>query len=312
MKKIAAAFEICDVDGSGFLDFKEIQEFIFYTIRLAKSSSGSMSETEEKQLKLIAYATTKDLYNKIDLNGDEKITLEEFLIWHKGTGILEESEKEGAKAIREAKMSEGKNRGLIPRSEEEKKQKREQFQNELDDGSYLKTIEEIRALIPFDKVPIATAVQLIIDTFETRNCDYKKFLSYLSKLVEITQISGRENIPKIAQRLFNTLDNNKNGLLDIAELGTGLGLLCGGTIIEKLKAGYDLYDEDNNGHLDFRETTNFMTGFFRIICTNPPPSLKTVPAEKLAIVLALKCFEELNTPLDGAIEFAQFRDWFKQ
>jgi Ca2+-binding EF-hand superfamily protein len=40
-EKIGAAFAVCDTDGSGFLDFKEIQAFIFYTIRLAQSNSGS-------------------------------------------------------------------------------------------------------------------------------------------------------------------------------------------------------------------------------------------------------------------------------
>jgi Ca2+-binding EF-hand superfamily protein len=312
-EKVRAAFIICDVDGSGFLDFKEIQNFIFYTIRLAQSNSGSMSETEEKQLKLIAYATAKDLFGKMDLNGDDKITVEEFLIWHKGSGgAIDSGDKEGAKVMREAKITEGKTKGKIAYSEDEKAEKRQQVTFEIEEGGYLKTIDEIRELIPFDQIPISTAVQLIISTFETRSCDYKKFTLYLTKLVEITKISGRENIPKIAQKLFTTLDGNKNGILDIAELGTGLGLLCGGTQVEKIKAGYDLYDEDNSGFLDFAETTNFMIGFFKIVCMNPPPSLKSVPAEKLGVVLALKCFEELGQQLDGKVGFAEFRDWFKQ
>jgi Ca2+-binding EF-hand superfamily protein len=308
-EKIGAAFIICDRDGSGFLDFREIQDFIFYTIRLSQSSASNMTESQEKHLRTIAYATSKDLFTKMDLNGDEKVSLEEFLAWHKGS---DSAEKEGVKIIREAKIAEAKLRGKIPLNEEEKAQKREKIQTELDEASYFQTIEEIRNYIPLDKVPISTAVQLIVDTFESRNCDYKKFLAYLTKLIEISKITGKEHVPKVAQKLFNALDSNKNGLLDIAELGTGLGLLCGGTQIEKIKAGYDLYDEDNSGFLDFRETTNFMTGFFKIVCLNPPPSLSSVSAEKLGTVLALKCFEDMNQPLEGKVGFSDFSHWLKQ
>jgi len=54
-EKIAAAFMVCDKDNSGFLDFKEVENLIFNTIRLTKKSDGDLAK--------IAYATALDLFN---------------------------------------------------------------------------------------------------------------------------------------------------------------------------------------------------------------------------------------------------------
>lgn len=122
-EKIAAAFMVCDKDNSGFLDFKEVENLIFNTIRLTRKSEGDLAK--------IAYATTVDLFSvrtkdlenndqTIDLNKDDKISFEEFMSWYSGSLTLEE--KEGLKQIRMAKIEDLKKRGLVPLSKEVYKQ----------------------------------------------------------------------------------------------------------------------------------------------------------------------------------------------
>jgi len=63
----------------------------------------------------IAFATTQDLFNTIDLNHDEKISIDEFLIWYQTSGgEIDTEELERAKALREAKMRELAKRGAAP------------------------------------------------------------------------------------------------------------------------------------------------------------------------------------------------------
>lgn len=38
-EKISAAFQICDKDGSGFLDMDEIENFLLSTMRMANNKS---------------------------------------------------------------------------------------------------------------------------------------------------------------------------------------------------------------------------------------------------------------------------------
>ena len=76
---------------------------------------------------------------------------------------------------------------------------------------------------------------------------------------------------------------------------------------EKIRAGFDLYDEDDSGFLSFSETSNFLTGFFKILFKNPvrnvnfynwkPPNLAKYSPDKLGQILAFKCFEENGIPV---------------
>lgn len=87
----------------------------------------------------------------------------------------------------------------------------------------------MRSLIPFQKIHIHVAVQLLVDHVQDKTCNIHVLVSYLKELLRITQIEGEDKIGKVARILFNALDDNKNGLLELSELVTGLSLLCGGT-----------------------------------------------------------------------------------
>ena len=81
----------------------------------------------------------------MDLDHNEKVSFEEFMTWYKGSSDeIDQTEKEGAKAIREAKLNELKNKGQVPLSEEERKTKEDQLVKEVSDPSvFMKTIEVI-------------------------------------------------------------------------------------------------------------------------------------------------------------------------
>jgi hypothetical protein len=79
----------------------------------------------------------------MDLDNNEKVSFEEFMTWYKGSSDeIDQTEKEGAKAIREAKLNELKNRGQVPLSAEERKTKEDQLVKEVSDPAiFMKTIE---------------------------------------------------------------------------------------------------------------------------------------------------------------------------
>jgi len=54
----------------------------------------------------------------MDINNDDRVSLEEFMIWYKGTkGEIQPIEKENAKEIREARLKNLRKKGLIKGNE---------------------------------------------------------------------------------------------------------------------------------------------------------------------------------------------------
>jgi len=244
----------------------------------------------------------------MDLDKNEKITFEEFMTWYKNKDKtkIDQQQKEGAKAVRDAKINQLKNQGKA------NAQKNTQpVLQPLSEEEYLKGINEIRKEVPFENVHIHSAIDLLLQDFKTRSVDYRKFQEYMQKLGKANGFN-QEKVSGVTQRLFRILDSNQNGILDVAELGTGLGLLCGGTKPEKMKAGFDLYDENSNSQLDFREASNLMSGFFKIIKSGSPQSFKQYSAQQFGTAMAYRMFEDLKVNPDNEINFSQFQDWLDQ
>jgi len=90
--------------------------------------------------------------------------------------------------------------------------------------------------------------------FPNKNCNYNEFFEYITELIKINKIEGEEHVFQkkillsIFYRLQKFLENYsmhwiaissflidpflfyfRNGILDLAELVTGLSLICGGS-----------------------------------------------------------------------------------
>ena len=51
----------------------------------------------------------------------------------------------------------------------------------------------------------------------------------------------RKSLPAVFDGLFDVLDADGNGLVDMAELASGLSVICGGSSEDKLKATFDMF-----------------------------------------------------------------------
>jgi len=311
--KIRASFLLFDLDNSGFLDSREVFELVFNTIKITQSKGDVMNEDQEKFLHDVAYATTLDVFKTMDINNDDRVSLEEFMIWYKGTkGEIQPIEKENAKEIREARLKNLRKKGLIKGNERSiVEQEQLEIGKELEtSGAFTYIVDEVRKQIPFEQIHIHTAENLLLQMFPNKNCNYNEFTSYITELIKVNKIKGEEHAGEVAKKLFNALDGNKNGILDLAELVTGLSLLCGGSQTEKLKSAYDLFDSNQDKILDFNEAIHFMEAFFKIMKSDTPYFLlANGDAKSYAYALAYKCFEETKTPFEFGIKFEEFNGW---
>ena len=112
--------------------------------------------------------------------------------------------------------------------------------------------------------------------------------------------------------LFTSLDVDSNGVVDFAELGAGLSVLCGGSSGDKITAAFKLFDLNGDGVITEEEMTTYLTSVYRVIFETTPEVAQAmgVTPERLAEVTAADAFDTADADDDGEITLAEFRAWY--
>ena len=103
-----------------------------------------------------------------------------------------------------------------------------------------------------------------------------------------------------------------NGVVDFAELVSGLSVLCGGSRDDKVKAAFELYDTRGDGLLDPRDLTAYLSAVFKVLYeTNRSAHAQVdVDATELALATTKAAFTEATTAVPGRISLSEFTAWY--
>lgn len=115
--------------------------------------------------------------------------------------------------------------------------------------------------------------------------------------------------------IFDLVDRDGNGVVDMMELVCGVALLCGGTEDEKFEAIFNTVDANSDGFISVDELFKFLTSVFRVGLT--PQALAVMnsmgptvgSAEELASVTTMECFSVADISGDGLLSFEEFKNW---
>jgi len=120
------------------------------------------------------------------------------------------------------------------------------------------------------------------------------------------------------ERLFQLLDTNQDGSVDLQEFVCGLSLLCKGSVEEKLEFSFKAYDIDGNGFISKDELAQmfkraWISGF-RALCSthgNEELSMEDLNefSEEMATLFADNAFDTLDTNGDGQLSFEEFKEF---
>ena len=141
---------------------------------------------------------------------------------------------------------------------------------------------------------------------------YDVALSYIDRNDDLSDMD-RERAEMVLTRLFQILDSDDNGVVDFAELASGISPLCGGTQDEKATACFELYDVNGDGKLSLDELTDYLHNVFRVVYETEPHAAKAsgVSPLELAVATARTVFDEAGGDHDY-LTLAQFKAWFTQ
>eukprot|EP01103_Thecamoeba_quadrilineata_P006389 TRINITY_DN16114_c0_g1_i1.p1 TRINITY_DN16114_c0_g1~~TRINITY_DN16114_c0_g1_i1.p1 ORF type:complete len:229 (+),score=49.69 TRINITY_DN16114_c0_g1_i1:39-725(+) len=180
-------------------------------------------------------------------------------------------------------------------------------------------LQEIAQKTGFNKVEVKKLFATFNDVAVKGNVDKASFKQAL-KILEKEGLKSED--PVFVDRLFEVLDLNGDGVLDINEFVTGLGLLCKGSIDDKLKLSFQAYDLDGNGFITKDELTHmfataWLSGYMALKASEP--SIKDDFgfghddiqnfSKDIGGMFAESAFSNLDENRDGKLSFEEFKDF---
>ncbi|NXH20620.1 CSEN protein, partial [Bucco capensis] len=105
-----------------------------------------------------------------------------------------------------------------------------------------------------------------------------------------------------AHFLFDAFDADGNGALCFQDFVVGLSVLLRGTVHQKLKWAFDLYDINKDGYITKEEMLEIMKSIYDMMgrCTQPPLRDNT-PTEHVELF-----FQKMDRNGDGIVTFEEF------
>lgn len=141
------------------------------------------------------------------------------------------------------------------------------------------------------------------------------FVSVLISMIPPVSAGGIQphHARALAERLFQAMDADQNGVLDLYELTTGLSVLCGAdTEAEKIESIFAMYDANGDGLVSPQELYSYFNAVFRVLFELEPRLREEAGAspEALSQQLADQFMAECDTNKDGVISLDEFQTWY--
>ena len=110
-------------------------------------------------------------------------------------------------------------------------------------------------------------------------------------------------------RLFRVFDSDNNNTVDFGVLASGLSVLSGSSMDEKVRAAFQLHDISGNGYITQEEMANYLTSIFKVKyeTTDSTKTKMGVSPEELACATAKQCFVEASLSGDNKLSFEKFK-----
>jgi Ca2+-binding EF-hand superfamily protein len=175
-------------------------------------------------------------------------------------------------------------------------------------------VKKLQEETHFDKVE----VRKLFETFNTIAADGKLDRSTFKQALGRLEEAGlkRMDDTPFADRLFDLLDVNQDGAVDLQEFVTGLSFLCKGTPEEKLELSFKAYDLDGNGYISKEELAlmfkqAWIAGITALCTAHGNDEFSTRDAiafsEEMGNTFANSAFDALDTNGDGQLSFEEFK-----
>eukprot|EP01107_Rhizomastix_libera_P017368 TRINITY_DN810_c0_g1_i1.p1 TRINITY_DN810_c0_g1~~TRINITY_DN810_c0_g1_i1.p1 ORF type:complete len:194 (-),score=45.56 TRINITY_DN810_c0_g1_i1:113-694(-) len=132
------------------------------------------------------------------------------------------------------------------------------------------------------------------------------------------QIFGKASTTEFAEQLFDRFDRNNDGTMDIKEFLMMLGVTYGGSVDQKLRASFEMFDINGDGQLTRAEVREMFILIVKQKWKMQNPTHKGQPpamnAEELVVVddIIGTVFDKVDLDKNGTLDVEEFITGFSK
>lgn len=114
--------------------------------------------------------------------------------------------------------------------------------------------------------------------------------------------NSQANISSYSHYVFSTLDHEDSGIITFEDFVIGLSILVRGTLEEKVRWMFTLYDQDRDGYISREEMEDVVGSVFDLMGRTSDPILE----EEVINERVDHLFERMDLNGDGVVSFDEF------
>jgi Ca2+-binding EF-hand superfamily protein len=281
-RKAERVFNMFDIDGSNSISFEEFCRMLFATFKVIYAAEPDTEKEMGCSALDLAIVTAESAFEDADLNHDGELSLEEFRRWYGSDSSVAVS-------------------------------------NIIDQGSSKLTLDETRRVSRLDRFTFTEIKEVFkagcnSDGTISREAFVDCFAEIAGAVIGDGEIDldDEDEFRVLVSNLYNVFDTDRNGVLDIREILSGLSVLCATLPNEedKINSTFKMYDANNDGTISQSELIAHMHAVFKLMCetSEGQESTEFTPLE-LATATAKSVFEEADVDKDEKLTLEEFQEW---
>ncbi|RLN27059.1 hypothetical protein BBO99_00004741 [Phytophthora kernoviae] len=174
-------------------------------------------------------------------------------------------------------------------------------------------MERVRQLLKLDSYEVNDVLEIFAEAAPSGELTFAAFKKCFDQIIRLAgghaSPEERQEAEVMIRRLFRVFDTDNSNTVDFGELASGLSVLSGSSMDDKVRAAFQLYDINGDGYITQEEMINYMTSIFKVMyeTTDNTKTKMGVTPEELASATAEQCFKEADLNHDNKLSFEEFK-----
>ena len=179
------------------------------------------------------------------------------------------------------------------------------------------TLSEIRKITGLETLNFSEILEIFAEATDlddgTISLDaFTDCLAEISRHVgQIENVNDEDSLRLVVHELFQLFDQDNSDTVDMVELSSGMAVLAGGDVDEKVRAAFKLYDFDDNGKISRHEMRHHLEAVYKVLYhadSTLSEKIGQTPRE-LAEQTTTEAFTLCDLNNDNTLSFEEFKRW---
>ena len=179
------------------------------------------------------------------------------------------------------------------------------------------TLSEIRNITGLEKLSFSEILEIFAEATDLNDgtISLKAFTDCLAEIAQhvgnIRNVNDEDSLRLIVHELFHLFDQDNNNAVDMVELSSGMAVLAGGHVDEKVQSAFKLYDFDDNGKITQHEMRHHLEAVYKVLYHADSMLMEKVglTPRQLAEQTTTEAFTLCDLNNDNSLSFEEFRRW---